>query len=152
MRVYVCAHDCVSVGGSYIMGTAETVYFPSQGLIWALGRLAYLITSLLGKKHKESLSARYLTMMDRFQRRYGNSFTTALLLPALISDVLWVASILAALAVTITYTVLGGLYTDFIQLFFIFISLQAPWMGELKLEDAGKWIDELSRLCLSTGV
>ena len=40
---------------------------------------------------------RYVTMMDPFQRRYGNTFTTALLVPALLGDVLWVACILAAL-------------------------------------------------------
>ncbi|KAM4627087.1 high-affinity choline transporter 1-like [Polymixia lowei] len=188
------------VGGGYILGTAEAVYSPSQGLIWATGPLAYVITFLLGGLFfaKPMRTQRYVTMMDPFQQRYGNSFTTALLLPALISDVLWVACILAALggtmslildlssyysiilsaAVAITYTLLGGLYsvayTDVIQLFFIFISLwlcipflvlnpassdvtftalfnqsqQVPWVGELKLEDAGKWIDELLLLAL----
>ncbi|XP_036820932.1 high affinity choline transporter 1-like [Oncorhynchus mykiss] len=183
------------VGGGYIMGTAEAVYSPSQGLIWALGPLAYLITFLLAGLFfaKPMRSQRYVTMMDPFQLRYGNSITVALLLPALISDVLWVACILAALggtmsvilglssyysialsaAVAITYTLMGGLYsvayTDVIQLFFMFIALwlcvpflvlnpassevtlaaffnqsqQAPLMGELKLEHAGKWIDEL---------
>ncbi|XP_056140109.1 high affinity choline transporter 1-like [Lampris incognitus] len=188
------------VGGGYIMGTAEAVYSPSQGLIWATGPLAYVITFFLGGMFfaKPMRSKRYVTMMDPFQHRYGNSFTTFLLLPAVISDVLWVACILAALggtislildlsstyaiilsaAVAITYTLLGGLYsvayTDVIQLFFIFISLwicvpflvlspaiseikfpallnqsqQVHWMGELKLEDAGKWIDELLLLAL----
>ncbi|XP_071213889.1 high affinity choline transporter 1-like [Salvelinus alpinus] len=188
------------IGGGYIMGTAEAVYSPSQGLIWALGPLAYLITFLLAGLFfaKPMRSQRYVTMMDPFQRRYGNSITTALLLPALISDVLWVACILAALggtmsvilglssyysialsaAVAITYTLMGGLYsvayTDVIQLFFMFIALwlcvpflvlnpassevtlaaffnqsqQAPLMGELKLEHAGKWIDELLLLAL----
>lgn len=37
------------VGGGYIMGTAEAVYSPSQGLIWAMGPPAYLINFLLGK-------------------------------------------------------------------------------------------------------
>lgn len=37
------------VGGGYIMGTAEAVYNPSQGLIWALGLPAYAINFLLGK-------------------------------------------------------------------------------------------------------
>ncbi|XP_045559976.1 high-affinity choline transporter 1 isoform X2 [Salmo salar] len=188
------------VGGGYIMGTAEAVYSPSQGLIWALGPLAYLITFILAGLFfaKPMRSQCYVTMMDPFQRRYGNSVTMALLLPALISDVLWVACILAALggtmsvilglsssysivlsaAVAITYTLMGGLYsvayTDIIQLFVIFISLwlcvpflvlnpassevtlaaffnqsqQAPLMGELKLEHAGKWIDELLLLAL----
>ncbi|XP_030193240.1 high-affinity choline transporter 1 [Gadus morhua] len=193
------------VGGGYIMGTAEAVYSPSQGLLWATGPLAYLLTFFLGGLFfaKPMRAQRYVTMMDPFQRRYGNAFTTALLVPALLGDVLWVACILAALggtmslilelssyysivlsaAVAITYTLLGGLYsvayTDVIQLFFIFLSLwlcvpfillnptssdvthtaqpmtawlnqsqQVPWMGELKLEDAGKWLDELLLLAL----
>ncbi|XP_051808171.1 high affinity choline transporter 1-like isoform X2 [Acanthochromis polyacanthus] len=92
-------------------------------------------------------SKRYVTMLDPFQNRYGNVFTATLLLPALVSDILWVACILAALggtmsvilglssaisivisaAVSIIYTFLGGLYsvayTDIIQLCFIFVSL-----------------------------
>ncbi|KAI3371372.1 hypothetical protein L3Q82_023961, partial [Scortum barcoo] len=36
------------VGGGYILGTAEAVDSPSQGLIWAIGPPAYLINFLLG--------------------------------------------------------------------------------------------------------
>ncbi|XP_076589371.1 high affinity choline transporter 1-like isoform X2 [Chaetodon auriga] len=137
------------VGGGYIMGTAEAVYSPSQGLIWAMGPPAYLINFLLGGLFfaKPMRSKRYVTMLDPFQHRYGNLFTATLLLPALVSDILWVACILAALggtmsiilglssalsiiisaAVSIIYTFLGGLYsvayTDIIQLSFIFVSL-----------------------------
>ncbi|KAG8012624.1 High affinity choline transporter 1 [Nibea albiflora] len=137
------------VGGGYIMGTAEAVYSPSQGLIWAMGPPAYLINFLLGGLFfaKPMRSKRYVTMLDPFQHRYGNIFTATLLLPALVSDILWVACILAALggtmsiilglssalsivisaAVSIIYTFLGGLYsvayTDIIQLSFIFVSL-----------------------------
>lgn len=42
-------------------------------------------------------SKRYVTMLDPFQHHYGNTFTAVLLLPALASDILWVACILAAL-------------------------------------------------------
>ncbi|XP_061577900.1 high affinity choline transporter 1-like [Cololabis saira] len=137
------------VGGGYIMGTAEAVYSPSQGLIWALGPPAYVINFLLGGLFfaKPMRSKRYVTMLDPFQRRYGNIFTSTLLIPALVSDILWVACILAALggtmsvilglsstvsiiisaAVSIIYTFLGGLYsvayTDIIQLCFIFVSM-----------------------------
>ncbi|XP_051238501.1 high affinity choline transporter 1-like isoform X1 [Dicentrarchus labrax] len=137
------------VGGGYIMGTAEAVYSPTQGLIWAMGPPAYLINFLLGGLFfaKPMRSKRYVTMLDPFQYRYGNMFTATLLLPALVSDILWVACILAALggtmsiilelssalsiilsaAVSIIYTFLGGLYsvayTDIIQLSFIFVSL-----------------------------
>lgn len=37
------------VGGGYIMGTAEAVYSPNQGLIWALGPPAYVLNFFLGK-------------------------------------------------------------------------------------------------------
>ena len=37
------------VGGGYILGTAEAVYSPSQGLIWAMGPPAYLTNFVLGK-------------------------------------------------------------------------------------------------------
>ncbi|XP_041853383.1 high-affinity choline transporter 1-like [Melanotaenia boesemani] len=189
------------VGGGYIMGTAEAVYSPTQGLIWALGPPAYVISFLLGGLFfaKPMRSKRYVTMLDPFQLRYGNIFTAILLFPALVSDILWVACILAALggtmniilglssslsiiisaAVSIIYTFLGGLYsvayTDIIQLCFIFVSLwlcipflvlspavtaisQTPplnqshgghtWLGELKLADSGKWLDEMLLLAL----
>ncbi|XP_036068284.1 high-affinity choline transporter 1 isoform X3 [Oryzias melastigma] len=183
------------VGGGYIMGTAEAVYSPNQGLIWALGPPAYVLNFFLGGLFfaKPMRSKRYVTMLDPFQSRYGNTFTAALLVPALISDILWVACILAALggtmsvilglsstisiiisaAVSIVYTFLGGLYsvayTDIIQLCFIFVSLWLcvpflvlspavgalsqtlplnqtaghSWVGDLQLEDAGKWVDQL---------
>ncbi|KAI4786113.1 hypothetical protein KUCAC02_037340 [Chaenocephalus aceratus] len=137
------------VGGGYILGTAEAVYSPSQGLIWAMGPPAYLTNFVLGGLFfaKPMRSKRYVTMLDPFQHRYGNMLTATLLLPALMSDILWVACILAALGgtmsvilglssalsiiisagVSITYTFLGGFYsvayTDIIQLSFIFVSL-----------------------------
>lgn len=45
----LCLFSATWVGGGYIMGTAEAVYSPSQGLIWAMGPPAYLINFLLGK-------------------------------------------------------------------------------------------------------
>lgn len=42
------------VGGGYILGTAEVVYSPSQGLIWAIGPPAYLTNFLLGKQLKQN--------------------------------------------------------------------------------------------------
>ncbi|XP_028306554.1 high-affinity choline transporter 1-like [Gouania willdenowi] len=184
------------VGGGYIMGTAEAVYTPGRGLIWAVGLPAYAMNFLLGGLFfaKPMRSKRYMTMLDPFQKRYGNTFTAALLLPVLLSDILWVACILAALGgtmsiilglssatsiiisavVSITYTLLGGIYsvayTDIIQLCFIFISLwlcvpfvilspaisdssqavhfnqssgHTSWLGNLELENAGQWTDEL---------
>jgi len=37
------------VGGGYILGTAEMVYNPKRGLIWATGPLAYIINFIVGK-------------------------------------------------------------------------------------------------------
>uniref|UniRef100_A0A8C7YYH5 High affinity choline transporter 1-like n=1 Tax=Oryzias sinensis TaxID=183150 RepID=A0A8C7YYH5_9TELE len=137
------------VGGGYILGTAEAVYSPNQGLIWAIGPPAYFLNFFLGGLFfaKPMRSKRYVTMLDPFQNRYGNTFTAVLLVPAIISDILWVSCVLAALggtmsvilglsstisiiisaAVSIIYTFLGGLYsvayTDIVQLCFIFVSL-----------------------------
>ncbi|XP_061630155.1 high-affinity choline transporter 1-like [Phyllopteryx taeniolatus] len=181
------------VGGAYIMGTAEAVYSPDQGLLWGFGPLAFFLNFFIAGLFfaKPMRSKCYVTMLDPFQHRYGQLFTTAILLPALVSDILWVACILAALGgmmsivleisstisipisagVSIIYTLLGGLYavayTDIIQLSFIFVCLWLcipfmflspavtdlsqtayfnqssihSWVGEVKLEDAGKWMD-----------
>ncbi|KAI1902027.1 hypothetical protein AGOR_G00040480 [Albula goreensis] len=109
----------------------------------------YLLNFLLGGIFfaKPMREKEYVTMMDPFQLKYGNILTSALLIPALIGDVLWVACIMASLggtmsvildlssfysicisaAVAIIYTLLGGMlsvaYTDVIQLIFIFFSL-----------------------------
>ncbi|AWP06315.1 putative high-affinity choline transporter 1-like [Scophthalmus maximus] len=90
---------------------------------------------------------RCVTMMDPFQIRYGRVLSGALVLPALLVDVLWVSCTLLGLgatmsvildlpyvytvkissAVAIIYTLLGGLYsvayTDIIQLSLAFLSL-----------------------------
>lgn len=41
------------VGGGYIMGTAEAVYSPNQGLAWAMGPFAYVLCFICGKWLKE---------------------------------------------------------------------------------------------------
>ncbi|XP_019745912.1 high-affinity choline transporter 1-like isoform X2 [Hippocampus comes] len=136
------------VGGGYLMGTAEAVYLPTRGLVWASGPFAYLVNFILGA-----------TM-------------------SIILDLSPVVSILISAAVSIIYTVLGGLYavayTDVIQLSFIFVSLWLcipfmflspavtdlsqtihlnesnvdSWIGEVKLEDAGKWTDDFLMMAL----
>ncbi|XP_061111956.1 high-affinity choline transporter 1-like [Conger conger] len=137
------------VGGGYILGTAATAYNPTKGLFWALMPLEYFINfsvaGLFFAKHMRSKE--YVTMMDPLQLKYGENLTCIILIPAVISEVLWVACIMASLggtmtiildissfysicisaAVAIIYTLLGGMlsvaYTDVIQLAFIFISL-----------------------------
>ncbi|XP_058884450.1 high-affinity choline transporter 1-like isoform X1 [Acipenser ruthenus] len=145
------------VGGGYIMGTAEVVYDPAMGLIWSTQPLAYALSLfvefffffILGGLFfaKPMRDKNYVTMMDPFQIRYGNTLMSLLSVPVLIAEVAWAANILAALGgtiyvilgiasyqsilmsggVAILYTLLGGLYsvsyTDVIQLLFIFVSL-----------------------------
>lgn len=40
---------------------------------------------------------KYVTMMDPFQQKYGNVLSSALIFPALVADVLWVARTLVSL-------------------------------------------------------
>ncbi|KAM4595392.1 high affinity choline transporter 1-like [Fundulus diaphanus] len=187
------------VGGGFILGIAEATYNPTLGAVWALMPVPYVLTFFLGgfffaKPMREN---KYMTMMDPFQKKYGNVLSSALIFPALVADVLWVARTLVSLAgtmrvilelpyvysiiissvVAIVYTLLGGLYsvayTDVIQLILIFVSLwvcvpflltnphsvdislsaynqtfQAPWVGTVELNEAGKWFDDFMLLAL----
>ncbi|KAM9856884.1 high affinity choline transporter 1-like [Aulostomus maculatus] len=137
------------VGGGFILGIAEATYNPTLGAVWALMPVPYVLTFFLGgfffaKPMREN---KYVTMMDPFQQKYGNFLSSALIFPALVADVLWVArtlvslggtmsvildlsyvySIIISSVVAIIYTLLGGLYsvayTDVIQLILIFVSL-----------------------------
>ncbi|XP_078144896.1 high-affinity choline transporter 1-like [Centroberyx gerrardi] len=137
------------VGGSFIIGTAEAVYDPTFGLIWAVMPLAATVAFIVGGFFfaEPMRDRKYVTMMDPFQIKYGNVLSGVLSVAPLMSEIIWVTSTLISLGVTmsvildlsytvsiwisaavaITYTLLGGLYsvayTDIIQLILIFISL-----------------------------
>ncbi|XP_060886097.1 high affinity choline transporter 1-like isoform X2 [Labrus mixtus] len=92
-------------------------------------------------------SKNYVTLMDPFQEKYGNTVSAVLFIPALIGDILWIACILGALggtvsvvmdissplavsisaSVAVLYTLMGGLYsvayTDVIQLTLMLLGL-----------------------------
>lgn len=92
-------------------------------------------------------SKNYVTMLDPFQEKYGARIGALMYIPLFIGDILWCASILAALGASIgvvldidntlaiivsacfcvAYTFVGGLYsvayTDIVQIFFIFVGL-----------------------------
>ncbi|XP_041646117.1 high-affinity choline transporter 1-like [Cheilinus undulatus] len=136
------------VGGTFIIGTAETVYDPKLGLIWAVMPLAATVAFILGGLFfaEPMREKKYVTMMDPFQIKYGHKLTGLLSVAPLMSEIIWVTSTLISLGVTmsvildlsyavciwisaavaITYTLLGGLYsvayTDIIQLTLIFIT------------------------------
>ncbi|XP_029318307.1 high affinity choline transporter 1-like [Cottoperca gobio] len=137
------------VGGGYILGTAEVVYDPKKGLVWATGPIAFALNLIIGALFfvKPIRSKKYFTLMDPFQEKYGNAVAAVLFIPALIGDILWISCILGALggtvsvvmdihsslavgisaAVAILYTLMGGLYsvayTDVIQLSFMLVGL-----------------------------
>ncbi|XP_061111628.1 high-affinity choline transporter 1-like [Conger conger] len=137
------------VGGAYIMVTSAATYDPTKGLIWATMPLDYILNFLLAGLFfaKPLREKEYVTMMDPFQLKYGDTVSCALLIPTLISDLLWIACAMASLggtlsvildissfysicvsaAVGIIYTLLGGMfsvaYTDIIQLLFIAVSM-----------------------------
>ncbi|XP_034019840.1 high-affinity choline transporter 1-like [Thalassophryne amazonica] len=149
MWVSIFTMTATWVGGGYIMGTAEAVYDPTKGLVWAVAPVAYFLNLLIGAVFlvKPIRAKNYVTIMDPFQEKYGNSIAAVLFIPALIADILWIACILSALggtlsvvmdinstlavtvsaAVAVVYTLMGGLYsvayTDVIQLIFIFLGL-----------------------------
>ncbi|XP_058497500.1 high-affinity choline transporter 1-like [Solea solea] len=137
------------VGGGFLLGVAEAVYTPNMGLIWALMPVQCSVSFIIGGLFfaKPMRDKKYVTMFDPFQKKYGNVLCGALVLPALLVDVLWVSCTLLGLGITMTvilelpftysvcisaavaivYTLLGGLYsvayTDIIQLALIFFSL-----------------------------
>ncbi|CAN9508151.1 unnamed protein product [Ophioblennius macclurei] len=137
------------VGGGYILGNAEVIYNPTKGLVWAVGPLAFATNLILGGLFfvKPIRSKNYVTLMDPFQEKYGNTVGAVLFIPVIIGDILWIACILSALggtvsvvmdipttlsvgisaAVAILYTAMGGLYsvayTDVIQLCFMLFGL-----------------------------
>ncbi|XP_030295835.1 high-affinity choline transporter 1-like isoform X2 [Sparus aurata] len=137
------------VGGGYILGCAEVLYDPTKGLVWAFAPIACAMNLVIGALFlvKPIRSKNYVTLMDPFQEKYGNTIVAIIFIPALIADILWVACILGALggtvsvvmdissklavsisaAVAIIYTLLGGLYsvayTDVIQLLLMLLGL-----------------------------
>ncbi|XP_071507686.1 high affinity choline transporter 1-like [Diadema antillarum] len=137
------------VGGGYINGTAEIVFTPGWGLVWAQAPWGYSISYIInGIFFAEKMrAAKYVTMIDPFQIKYGDRMGGILFLPALMGELLWCAAILSALGSTIAviidmnqdlaviisaciagfYTFFGGLYsvayTDVVQLCLIFFGL-----------------------------
>ncbi|XP_072309011.1 high-affinity choline transporter 1-like [Eucyclogobius newberryi] len=138
------------IGGAFILGLAEMVYTPSLGLVGALLFLTSYSSSFIVGAFvfvKPMREMKCLTMMDPLHLKYGNFVTVPLCLTSMLVDMLWMATTLIGLgltmsvvldisyslsiwisaAVVIVYTLLGGLYsvayTDVIQLLLIFVSM-----------------------------
>jgi high affinity choline transporter 7 len=146
------------VDGGYINGTAEALYNPDQGLLWAQAPWGYALSLLFGglifarpmRRHG------FTTMVDLFDRRWGKRVAAVLFVPAVLGEIFWSGAILAALgmtistmlgmerqpailisaAVAIAYTMTGGLWsvawTDSLQFVCIAVGLgvAAPFLIE----------------------
>ena len=90
------------VGGAYINGTAEQVF--STGLLACQAPLGYAISLVVGGLlfARPMRNAGYVTMLDPFQRKYGQRMGGLLFIPALLGEVFWSAAILSALGATIS--------------------------------------------------
>ncbi|XP_064618217.1 high-affinity choline transporter 1-like [Liolophura sinensis] len=135
------------VGGAYINGTAEVI--AASGLVYCQAPFGYALSLVIGGLFFANRMRQqgYVTMLDPFQRKYGERMGGLLYIPALLGETFWTAAILAALGSTLSviielkntisiivsaiiavfYTLIGGLYsvayTDVIQGLFIFIGL-----------------------------
>lgn len=85
------------VGGGFINGSAEVVY--SSGLVWCQAPVGYALSLVFGgilfarRMRREG----YVTMIDPFQRKYGERMGGLLFIPALLGEIFWSAAILSAL-------------------------------------------------------
>jgi high affinity choline transporter 7 len=135
------------VDGGYLNGTAEALY--GQGLAWAQAPWGFALSLLLGGLFFARVmhENQFTTMLDPFQKRYGDRVGALMYVPAMMGELFWTAGILAALgstfgvllhvdvraaiivssAMTIIYTVRGGLwsiaYTDVAQLLMAFFGM-----------------------------
>ena len=135
------------VGGGYIIGTAAAAY--GQGLVWAQAPWGYAMSLVLGGLFfaRKMRAYGFTTLLDLFERKYGERVASGLFIPALVGEIFWSAAILSALgltfgtilgydiktsilvasAIAILYTMVGGMwsvaYTDVVQLIFLFLGL-----------------------------
>ena len=150
------------VGGGYINGTAEATF--KTGVVWgAQAGIGYALSLILGGLlfAAPMRRRRFATLVDPLEMRYGRHIAAVLMVPAVLGEIFWSASILVALgstfgtivgldlftatvvsaAVAVGYTVVGGLrsvaYTDVIQLGLIVLGLGLAI--PFALDTAGGW-------------
>ncbi|KAL0281415.1 UNVERIFIED_CONTAM: hypothetical protein PYX00_002407 [Menopon gallinae] len=131
------------VGGGYINGASEVMF--THGVAWAQVPIGYSASLLVGALFfvKPMRDMKYVTLLDPFQRKYGNYVGGILFVPTILGDLFWVASILSALGSSLRvvtglsplgsisicslfvalYTIMGAMYsvtyTDVFQIFFL---------------------------------
>ncbi|XP_071106962.1 high affinity choline transporter 1-like [Haliotis cracherodii] len=135
------------VGGGFINGSSEIIVL--SGLVWCQAPVGYGLSLAFGGVFfaDKMRRSRYNTMLDPFNRKYGDLMGALLYIPALLGEMFWSAAILSALGATLAvildidttisiiisagislmYTLVGGLYsvayTDVVQLICIFVGL-----------------------------
>ncbi|XP_069112295.1 high-affinity choline transporter 1-like [Argopecten irradians] len=146
--VVACLTTAASmVGGGYVNGTAEVI--GRDGMAWTIGPIGYNIGMALGGIFiaPKVRAARFTTIVDPFQVKYGPKMGSILFVSEFFGDVFWEAAIFGALGTTLSivldinitasviisacvaviYTFFGGLYsvayTDIVQLFLIAVGL-----------------------------
>ncbi|KAJ8303640.1 hypothetical protein KUTeg_020036 [Tegillarca granosa] len=161
------------VGGAYVNGTAESM--GRDGLVWSLAPILYNVGVAIAALiyAPKVRRARYTTIFDPMQEKYGNNMGGFLFFSELLSDLFWEAAILSALGTTLSiimdldtsisiivsacvavfYTFFGGLYsvayTDVIQLLCIAVGLVLSIPFAIKHPSVnleriqGNWIGEL---------
>ncbi|MEQ1565259.1 MAG: sodium:solute symporter family protein [Myxococcota bacterium] len=136
------------VGGGYVNGTAEQAW--SKGMLWGVqAGVGYALSLVIGgllfapamRRHQ------FWTLVDPLEQRYGRSMAAVLLVPAVLSELVWSAAVLLALGTTfgtvvgidvrlavvasasvaVAYTAFGGLravaWTDVVQLALLVVGL-----------------------------
>ena len=85
------------MGGGFINGAAEIVF--TEGVVWCMAPLGDALSLLLGGLlfAKKMRRQGYVTMIDPFQRKYGERMGGLLFVPALLGEIFWSAAILSAL-------------------------------------------------------
>ncbi|CAG0886997.1 unnamed protein product [Darwinula stevensoni] len=137
------------VGGGYINGTAEAVY--TQGILWCQAPFGYGISLALGgalfaTKMRE---AGYVTMLDPFQRTFGERMGGLLFIPALCGETFWSAAILAALGTALSVIIDLDNTTSVIWLCIPFAWMHEAvgdpasqdWIGTVDTKFIGVYID-----------
>ncbi|KAJ4922156.1 hypothetical protein JOQ06_021737 [Pogonophryne albipinna] len=129
------------VGGGFIVGTAEAVYNPSMGLIWAVMPVAATMCFVIGGLFfaEPMRDNKYVTMMDPFQIKYGKVPTAALSLASLISEIMW--------WLCVPFALTGPAVTDITKTAYNY-TFQNPWVGTLEADRAWMWIDNFLLLGL----
>lgn len=138
------------VDGGYLLGTTEGVYKSSLQL-GVQGGLCFGLSLILGGRFfaRRMREARYTTLIDPLDERFGSRWAAVLFLPALAGELFWSAELLVALGatfgvlldlpigsaillsavVTTAYTTVGGMwsvaYTDVLQLGLVALGLAA---------------------------